>query len=505
MKTPLPSSRARPGVISGVALTLLAGCLQPIPQPADQSSFPAIERRNSQLLGQLTDQEHDALNPLQQHVTINAEDILLPEAAPEYIETERSYYFDVVVNDPAGRTMQELLEKKLFRIETIGVDATLVYPQPDPRTRDTPIARLEPSINLAKARLKVTTSKDGSLRPFTIRAWYPNKIAGPDPDRWMAVRQVKVFYGDIRTRVQIVSRTEARSLFGSTFAEHFYVGRVFLRNRSTTKSLAVFTTSMRVPVLFYRRTELPGGLTPAAAERLAHLATLRWPVYKNTGDLLGGADQVVLEFLQTDRHPGARRDPFLRAEGEPTDRYRRGAPAISRDERDALVARVLAEWSRLKDQDNATLANEHRLTPKEKFDLVGAAMIGAIPNTTDSQDEEAPKIVSTKLTRALPSLPAQAQDLVKYVWTLRQEARAQAVEDKNTAEAVNHPPAGGNSRNDARIRHQTGPTLPADRPHPQWHRRPYQSARHPRLHRQNRPRRRRAHRRAPERHLRRHR
>ena len=45
--------------------------------------------------------------------------------------------------------------------------------------------------------------------------------------RLSARRDVKVYYGDIRTRVQIVSQNEEAVMFGKNFAQNYYIGRVF--------------------------------------------------------------------------------------------------------------------------------------------------------------------------------------------------------------------------------------------------------------------------------------
>jgi len=415
MKPPSAPRLFPTGRLPLLALAVLAGCLQPVPPPPDQSSFAAVERRSAQLLRELQSPAAAGNASTKSVVTIDGNDILLPEASPDRIESEQSYYFDVAADDPDNRTMRELLETGALRIETIGADATLVSPVITPADgSDFPA----PLINANKARLKVTTSKDGALRPFTIRAWYPAKMQSARAEAWSATRLVKVYYGDIRTRVQIVSRTEAEGMFGATFAEHFFVGRVFLRNRSTTKSLAVYTTSMRVPVLFYRRTELPGGLTPAAAERLSHLAEAAWSPDLTQGELIPEAENVVRDFLEWHRFTGARRDPFDR--GPEPARAGRPIAGVSRDEFDALVARVLADWARLSDADKDRLADDARLTPAEEKALLDVALTSRIPANDATKKTEA-QLQAQKRIRPETLATSAGRDLVLRAWRLRED------------------------------------------------------------------------------------
>lgn len=421
MKPPSAPRLFPTGRLPLLVLAVLAGCLQPVPPPPEQSSFAAVERRSAQLLRELQNPAAAGNTSVKSVVTIDGNDILLPEASPDRIESEQSYYFDVAADDPDNRAMRELLETGALRIETIGADATLVYPVITPADGSPAPA---PLLNANKARLKVTTSKDGALRPFTIRAWYPAKMQSAHAEAWSATRLVKVYYGDIRTRVQIVSRTEAEGMFGATFAEHFFVGRVFLRNRSTTKSLAVYTTSMRVPVLFYRRSELPGGLAPAAAERLSHLAETRWSPDLPQDELIPNAKKVVTDFLERNRFTGTQRDPFDRGpEKPPTGRSIAG---VSKDEFDALVARVLADWARLSDADKDRIANDARLTTAEQEALLDAALQGSIPSPA-AKEEKLNLLMQTpqvkKQIRQDARVTSAGRDLVLRAWRLRKDLR----------------------------------------------------------------------------------
>lgn len=420
-----------------LTLLPLAGCLQKIPAPPDQSSFSAIERRSARLLreGRSGDDRQSA-PARRQVVFIDGNDILLPEATPDQVSSEQSYHFDISIEDPEGRTMAELIRNKAFRIETPGVDSTLVYPvepvRPVAGQPTTPAPTL--AINTGTARIRVST-RDGVLRPFTIRAWYPGKADAPDFEAWSATRAVKVYYGDIRTRVQIVSRTEAEGMFGSTFAEHFHVGRVFLRNRSTTKSLAVYTTSMRVPVVFYRKTDLPGGLSPVAVERLERLAEANWSPDTKEKDLLATANDVVTKFLDRGQ-PWGDGDPFGRTPPSPDQRY---LGSFTQAEKDALSARVLVVWSRLADEDKDRRAASMKLSLRDQQQLIDAAIIGKIPGKTVRPDAD--KLVGATFGAHLDERQRQrGSDLVQRVWQLRaellQSSRERAVRSKRELTAI---------------------------------------------------------------------
>jgi hypothetical protein len=404
-----------------------------MPAPPDQTSFPAVERRSAELLRELGQSDGDSATAARQIVTIQGDDILLPEASPELGATqEQSYYFDVVAEDPDGRSMRDLLESGSLRIETIGTDATLVEPAARTTTPEMGAAR-QPTINTGKARLKVVATKDGKLQPFTIHAWYPSKTGTADTDAWSATRRVQVFYGDIRTRVQIVSRTEAEGMFGKTFSEHFYVGRVFLRNRSTSKSLAVYTTSMRVPVLIYRRTELPGGLDPVSAERLDRLAEEEWETKYHPNPPLPSlgteADKVVKRFLDEKWYRGALRYPYASTEA-PRPFFH------SQAERDALAARVLAVWARKSADDRTAKRDEEKLTRREQEQLLDEALSKDPLPSAQERDAEAETLATSKLQDrpAARTTPA-GRDLILRAWALRDRYLQQATEQAKDADS----------------------------------------------------------------------
>lgn len=75
---------------------------------------------------------------------------------------------------------------------------------------------------------------------------------------YMAVRTIRVFNGDLHTQVYMLSDTEVRDAFGSSFARAFFVGRAYFRNRHTNRKLIVHTTSLRARTLFYREPEREG-------------------------------------------------------------------------------------------------------------------------------------------------------------------------------------------------------------------------------------------------------
>lgn len=282
------------------------------------------------------------------NVQILGDDILLPESDPNVaIDGDRTYSFTVVAIDPKSRSMRDLLASGDLRIEVIGARASLSFPTaaegdtlnpPDPRKS------AEPVISKGVARLTISLADNGkSLRPFTILAWFPHQFeSGKDQESWFARKDVRVYFGDVRTRVQIVGNDEARAMFGTTFAENYFVGRVFLRNRSTSKSLAIYTTSMRVPVIFYRQSELEGVLTAAASEALTSLARERFDTLSQMSkpDTHAEAKEVVDAFL--DKYP----DPFLAPPRE-KESVRSKLSLDRTATENALLTRVLAEWARL--------------------------------------------------------------------------------------------------------------------------------------------------------------
>lgn len=249
-----------------------------LPAASDRSQFPPTEAfyEQQEIQRQRTWDESN--------VRIEGDDILLPESASGDTQSA-DYAFYVYAYDPKQptKTAEQLLAAQELRIDVIGAEATLSFPLTPPRSAPKSDAgsaiRSDSFISGNVVKLTVQSQSSGAtsaqLKPFTIVAWFPVRhamardedtrpsIARTTTQPWYSRRDVKVFYGDIRTRVQIVSDTEAQAAFGTEFPRHFYVGRVFLRNRSAERSLAVYTTSMRVPSLFYRKTELAATLPPA--------------------------------------------------------------------------------------------------------------------------------------------------------------------------------------------------------------------------------------------------
>lgn len=214
-------------------------------------------------------------------VHIKGEDILLPPVGTDTVVTDRrKYHFYVYAHSPNGGepepSIKEMLKSKELRIDVLGAtpEITFINESSDE------LPKLENVIKLTFS----SHSMDGenSLKPFTIIAWFPKQY-GLDERRegregivrspYMARKDVSVYYGDIRTQVQIVSDDEAQASFGPEFAKKFYVGRVKLRNQSPEYSLAVFTTSMRVPVLFYRETQLERSLPKEMARQITNLSS----------------------------------------------------------------------------------------------------------------------------------------------------------------------------------------------------------------------------------------
>ncbi|HJU38799.1 MAG TPA: hypothetical protein VJ724_04445, partial [Tahibacter sp.] len=73
------------------------------------------------------------------------------------------------------------------------------------------------------------------------------------PNPYLEVKRVRVFNGDLTTRIYMLSKREVENAFGKAFAEAFYVGKAYFRNEQTEGKLIVHTTSLRARTLFRRR------------------------------------------------------------------------------------------------------------------------------------------------------------------------------------------------------------------------------------------------------------
>jgi hypothetical protein len=116
--------------------------------------------------------------------------------------------------------------------------------------------------NLKSRTVEIKIRSDDIKGGFRIEAALPKEFSDFEEkggngqtnqlNPFKVTRQVRVYYGDLRTRVEIVSQDEASASFGPQFAKFFYVGRIFLRNRNHEKRLLVYTTSLRANALMYR-------------------------------------------------------------------------------------------------------------------------------------------------------------------------------------------------------------------------------------------------------------
>lgn len=76
--------------------------------------------------------------------------------------------------------------------------------------------------------------------------------AQSEQNPYMATKTIRVFNGDLRTQVYMLSDEETRDAFGTNFARYFYVGKAYFKNRHSDKKLIVHTTSLRAQTVFYR-------------------------------------------------------------------------------------------------------------------------------------------------------------------------------------------------------------------------------------------------------------
>ncbi len=210
-------------------------------------------------------------------------------------QDNRTYSFYIWAFDPdesEARSLEQMREDGKFSLEVLGVKASINVPAylssaTTPAEMTTAITRATASRSLLEVRVR---SQDIS-GPFTIVAWFPEKYRkwqraqatnatsalvrqepyyhtnsarpGVPPELlsdtavtlenpYGKKRDVKVYNGDLRTRIDIVDEREAQASFGTMFSKYFYVGRVYLRNRHPDKRMVVYTTSIRANLLFYR-------------------------------------------------------------------------------------------------------------------------------------------------------------------------------------------------------------------------------------------------------------
>lgn len=430
--------RRTPSVALVTTLALLLGsCASDRKQTPDRNHFPGAETAYRQLQEYGGDRDLTTAATSESHSTeyqharvkIVGEDILLPEAESDGSAPERRYNFWVIAYDDDHRTpIKELLRERVFSIDVVGADSTIDFPGEDEVANALPDHKVAPpeksSLQVAedssvdrKSSLfsahvaKITvTAKNGSdpLRPFSIVAWFPDKFQNEnraDQNRWGVKRDVRVFYGDIRTRVQIVSDRESEAMFGKQFAQHFFVGRVFLRNRSNSKGLAVYTTSMRVPVRFSRKSSFRFELTPGA---LAALRAEALEVFDGLGKL-NAYDKAKerAEALVRDRRPVFTREDDNKA------------PYI--DQVNAIIPRYLEIWALRTDRKEEEVASKQRLNSDERNGLLKLAfdrdiMLAELPARTQLAPEAFQAFTSYDKRRAAEQLVAAVFDTRKRIY-----------------------------------------------------------------------------------------
>jgi hypothetical protein len=238
-------------------------------------------------------------------VIIDGDDIQLPMTSGNLAPQENRFYSFYIwaYNPEEGLTnsLETMRENGTFNVEVVGVKAAISVPDylpaagpPQQLLTGVTNGMTRAQIDSLKSRhvLEVRVRSQDITKSFSIVAWFPEKYLnwlerntnnlipyqltkietnelaqGIDrarpfipttslPSRpvnpWGERRNIKVYNGDLRTRIDIVDEREAQASFGKPFADHFYVGRVYLRNRHQDKRLVVYTTSLRANLLFYR-------------------------------------------------------------------------------------------------------------------------------------------------------------------------------------------------------------------------------------------------------------
>jgi hypothetical protein len=265
---------------------------------------PSVSTKAYQIYKTKIDQSKNIIE--QKCVFINGLDIQLPLTSGDFDpQDNRTYSFYIWAYDadaPITKTLEEMREDGSFSLEVIGVKASISLPDylpasgpPQQLLRSVTNGISSSDVDSMKSRnvLEVRIRSQDLTGPFTIVAWFPDKYRNWQANQWRhndlstvnqggsataqenpygEKREVKVYNGDLRTRIDIVDEREAESSFGRQFAKHFYVGRIYLRNRHPDKRMVVYTTSLRANLLFYRPplavpyTNQPAGKsTPSAA------------------------------------------------------------------------------------------------------------------------------------------------------------------------------------------------------------------------------------------------
>jgi hypothetical protein len=255
--------------------------------PRSHLKIPPVSTKAYQMYKINVDRDKNVLE--QKCVFVDGQDIQMPLTSGKFDPQEnRTYSFDIWAYDteaPPKTTLEELRRDGTFSLEVVGVKASINMPDYLPAAGP-PQQLLKGVTNGLSAddiaamnsrnRLVVRIRSQDITGPFTIIAWFPSKYR-----KWQAQqsrpplnslstrnefdqnsentknpfgekRTIKVYNGDLRTRIDIVDQREAEASFGKVFAEHFYVGRVYLRNRHPDKRMVVYSTSMRANILLYR-------------------------------------------------------------------------------------------------------------------------------------------------------------------------------------------------------------------------------------------------------------
>lgn len=258
------------------------------PPPVSEAAWALHKTEVERLKGRLSES----------YVFIDGEDIQLPlTAGPSAPQENRVYSFYVWAYDAelSRKPLMEMLGKE-FSLEVVGAKARFVLPNYLPPDQATRYKRLFPATDdwflQSRDVIEVQVDSKDLQRSFSIVAWFPQKWAQHEAARSRADRpgretgqtgranggddtdagttnapppnappknpfgfrkDVRVFNGDLRTTIQIISPEEVSASLGRHFHKYFYVGRVYFRNRHPDKRLVVYTTSMKANVLMYRK------------------------------------------------------------------------------------------------------------------------------------------------------------------------------------------------------------------------------------------------------------
>lgn len=308
----------RPILVSAALVALAGGCVKSPEryglkgEAATRPSQARLRPSFDEQADHLSEMEGLAKRVRSRYVWIESLDISLPQTPGQQESTEhRNYGFSVYAHEPGNSaSLEDQLQNGDLQVDVLGVPASMAvahYSGTAPPQEGAFDSQFLGGLGrTSRSAINVVVRSQDLNRSFVVVAWYKRRYAefevarrariarlqqlicdapaGPNPcgsskeclsatDRalqleevlsepnpWGEVRTVRVFNGDLETRINMVSRDEVIAAFGPTFEKYFFVGKCRFRNLHDDKDMVVYTTSMAAKCLFYRlpNTELAG-------------------------------------------------------------------------------------------------------------------------------------------------------------------------------------------------------------------------------------------------------